>query len=872
VQIILTHENADFDAVASLLAAHKLNPDALPVLPERTNQNVTRFITLYQNGLPFVRSTEFDITAVKNVMVVDTQRPAKLRGLSADLDTHIIDHHPLSQDLSPNQIFSGELVGAATTLLVEKIQVQSISLSALEATLLALGIYEDTGSLSYGTTTPRDHRAAAWLLEQEASLDTVRQFLAHPLNEDQQALFEKLAQSMESKTIEGYVVTICKAQVDTYVSEISSVAHRLRDTLDSAVLFVVVQLPENLQLVCRATVDALNVGDVARLFGGGGHERAAAASIHDKNIDEVISLLWQAALERIQPLTRVADLMSYGIQTVEADKPIRDIVQKLRRIGHEGFPVVEDGKVSGLLTLRDVDRAMEHDLGHLKVREIMSSGSVTLRPTDSVWTIEEQMVESGWGQIPVLDETDKLIGIVTRTDLIKHWAQVHPPIQTQNPILAQEKITEILGAPIASFMQKIAAHAQEAGISLYMVGGVVRDLLLDRQNLDLDFVVEGNAIHFAEQLQKQYGGQINSFRPFGTAKWKLDVQAAVALAVPLEALPDHIDFATARNEFYEHPTALPTVYNSSIKLDLGRRDFTINTLAVQMSPTSAAGRILDFYGGQADIKAGLIRVLHSLSYVDDPTRILRAIRFEQRLGFEIETRTEDLIESAKPVLGRITGERLRNELTLLLREKQPEQGLVKLQQRGILTAIHTSFMLPENLAAQFEQARTFEAPWQYEPFDITQLYWHIIAANIPQNNLATLCERLMFAHTIAESMIAARQLIETTDKRTFGEMRVSDIVERLSAVPELALITVWLYVQDKKVRENIRRFWVEWRHIQPISNGHTLHEMGLAPGPCYGVILKRLKEAWLDSEVKTEAEEKQLLQKLIHEGICDDRP
>jgi tRNA nucleotidyltransferase (CCA-adding enzyme) len=870
VEIILTHENADFDAVASLLAAHKLNLKALPILPERMNQNVTRFITLYQNGLPFVRAVDVDVAEVKHLIVVDTQRPSKLRGLAADLDTLIIDHHPPSQDLAPNQTFSGEEVGAATTLLVEKIQTQAISLSALEATLLALGIYEDTGSLSYGTTTPRDHRAAAWLLEQKSSLDTVRQFLSHPLNDDQQALFEKLAQSAESKTIEGYVVTICKAKVDRYISEISSVAHRLRDTLDSAVLFVVVELPEKLQLVCRATVDALNVGDVARLFGGGGHERAAAASIHDKNVDDVIAMLWQAVQERIQPLTRVADLMSYGVQTVEANKPLHDIVQKLRRIGHEGFPVVEDGKISGLLTLRDVDRAMEHDLGHLKVRDIMSSGAVTLRPTDSVWTIEQQMVESGWGQIPVLDETDKLIGIVTRTDLIKHWARVHPAIQTQTPSISHEQIVKVLGAAVANFMQKVAAYAQETGISLYMVGGVVRDLLLDRQNLDLDFVVEGDAIHFAEQLQKRYGGQINSFRPFGTAKWKLNSEAADTLNLPVETLPDHIDLATARNEFYEHPTALPTVYNSSIKLDMGRRDFTINTLAVQMSPAPAAGRILDFYGGQEDLKAGLIRVLHSLSYVDDPTRILRAIRFEQRLEFEIETRTINLIESAKPMLGRITGERLRNELTLLLREKQPEEGLFKLQQRGVLTAIHPAFMLPDNLEQQFQQARTFEAPWQYEASDIAQLYWHIIAANIPQGGLTTLCERLMFAHTMGESMIAARQLIEYIDKQTFGSLRVSEIVERLTDTPELALITAWLHIHDKKIRENIRRFWVEWRHVQPVTNGHTLHEMGLKPGRCYGVILKRLKEAWLNSEVKSEAEEKQLLQKLIHEGICDD--
>src|SRR5262249_31707917 len=154
---------------------------------------------------------------------------------------------------------------------------------------------------------------------------------------------------------------------------------------------------------------------------------------------------------------------------------------------------------------------------------------------------------------------------------------------------------------------------------------------------------------------------------------------------------DHIDFAMARSEFYEYPTALPTVSSGTIEQDLHRRDFTINTLAVQVSPTF--GRVLDFYGGLSDLQAGLIRVLHDLSFEDDPTRILRAARFETRLGFQIEPHTAELIQTALPMLRRITGERVRNELLLLLREKQPERGLLALQSRGGLEAIHPAFKL-----------------------------------------------------------------------------------------------------------------------------------------------------------------------------------
>jgi tRNA nucleotidyltransferase (CCA-adding enzyme) len=871
LEIILTHENTDFDAAASLLAAHKLHPGSMPVLPDRLNQNVARFITLYQNALPYVRQADVQIADVQKVILVDSQRSVKLPGLPAETPIHIIDHHPMNADLQPHQTFTGEPVGAATTLLVEQIQQQGLVVNPLEATLLMLGIYEDTGSLSYGTTTPRDHRAAAWLLEHQATLDTVRKFLSHPLNDDQRALFEKLAASAESRTIEGYIVTICTAQIDQHVSEISSVAHRLRDTLDSAVLFVVVQMPEYLQLICRATIDGFNVGDVARLFGGGGHERAAAASIHEKTLAETVSQLWTAVSQRIQPATRVADLMSHGAQTIQADTPIKDVVRKLRRIGHEGFPVTENGNVVGLLTIREINRAAEHGLEQLTVRDIMTAGTVTLNPGDSVWTLEQRMVESGWGQIPVLDDQDKLIGIVTRTDLIKHWARIHPAQQVEIPSLKPRQIETVLGKNIHDLIQLVAKQAQQAELTLYMVGGVIRDLLLDRQNFDLDFVVEDDAIRFAESLQKQFGGQVNSFRPFGTAKWSLDPGMAKVLNISFDGLPEHIDFATARNEFYEHPTALPTVYNSSIKLDLGRRDFTINTLAVQLSPATASGRILDFYGGLDDLKAKRIRVLHSLSYVDDPTRILRAMRFEHRLGFSIEARTAELIETAKPMLARITGERLRNELTLLLHEKEPERALLNLQKRGILAAIYPKFGIPVDIIDRFQHARQSDPPWECDPIDIADLYWHIIGVNLSQTDLQGLRERLLIPHGTAESMSDARKIVGNAEHLARLSLQPSAVVDELKNIPEMALLTAWLSIRQESVQNSIRRYWVEWQHVQPATNGHSLREMGLTPGPCFSMILKRLKDAYLDNEIHNEAEEKQLLEKLIRDGICDER-
>ena len=871
MHLILSHENADFDAVASMLAAHKLYPDGIPLLSGRQNRNVSSFLALYRSALPFVTKDDYQPERLQQVTLVDTRHPPQLRGIKASTPLRIIDHHPLTGELGENETFAGEPIGANTTLLVEEIQRQNIALTTLEATLMALGIYEDTGSLLYGATTPRDIRAAAWLIEQGASLDTVRRFLEPPLNDEQQALLETLVTTAESREIQGLTVLVGAARLDRYLSELSAVAHRLRDTLDPAALFLVVEMPNAMHLVCRSTTDAVDAGEIARAFGGGGHERAAAATLRNTSLEQAVEKIWSLISTHIhtaEDIPRVADLMSFGVQTISAQTRVGDIVRKVRRIGHEGYPVVDYDQIVGLLTRRDVDRAMEHELGNLTVRDIMMSGSVTLTPDDSISLLEQKMVESGWGQIPVLNNAGKVIGIVTRTDLIKYWSRIHPSTQaTPSEEVPWERFEAVLGKPAGALIRTVAERAQAQHLYIYVVGGAVRDLLLGRKNLDIDFVVEGNAGEFAQSLSARYGGEVSSFRPFGTASWRLDEAAAAALKLPLDALPDHIDFATARNEFYEHPTALPTVYSGSIKLDLGRRDFTLNTLAIQLSPQALEGRILDYYGGLSDLRKGIIRALHSLSFVDDPTRILRAVRFERRLGFTIEPRTAELIQTALPMLRRITGERIRNELTLLLRERNAAQSLLILQKRGILQAIHPALTIQPTIEQQFEQAGNTGDLIPVE--DVTDLYWHIIATHIEPAMLSEVCERLKFGKPVSESMQTAVRLLHSVNTLESADARPSAIAVRFDTVSDMALLTVWVVNENLFVRNVIQQYATDWRRIRPSVDGHTLQALGLPPGPCYGKLLSRLRAARLDGEVSDDEAEAALLNRLLREGFCD---
>jgi tRNA nucleotidyltransferase (CCA-adding enzyme) len=861
VTLILTHENSDFDAVAAQLAAARLDPLAIPVLSRRLNRNVQHFLTLYGMGLPFVQPDDLKRRHVDQVTVVDTQAFPTVRGMRPDTPVHIIDHHPLAGELAPHQQYTGEPLGATTTLLVEQIRARPITLTPIEASLLALGIYEDTGSLVYGTTTARDVRAVAWLIEQGASLDIVRDFLIHPLSEDQQALFTRLLGNVQAYEFGGFVVLITSATCDQTVEEIATLAHKLRDTYDANAIILLVAMADYVQLVARSTVDNIDVSQIAAQFGGGGHGRAAAAMIRNTSLQRVQARLVEILPGIVRPAVRVEELMSWGVQTITPDDTVEEAFTRMQRFGHEGYPVISNGKIVGLLTRRAVDRATSHGLSQKRVGQVMENGAVSVRLDDSIETLQQVMMQSGWGQVPVVDQDGKILGIVTRTDLIKRWGQRQSPDARNGEIV--QRMRAALPAGLMKLLESIAAEAQAQDLGLYVVGGFVRDLLLGTINMDIDLVAEGNAIELAQALEARYGGKIHFHPRFGTAKWLLDEQVAQHLGAHVADWPPFVDFATARREFYEEPAALPVVEQGSIKLDLHRRDFTINTLAIRLSP-APFGKLLDFYGGEHDLRRGIIRVLHSLSFIDDATRLLRAVRFEQRLDFKIEANTEALFVDALPFVQRLTGDRLRHELDLILGEARPERALRRLHDLGVLESINERLKFDEWLDAAFAAARwQFAQPdWAHPQVDLPDVYWIILACRL--ENPAALTARLQMPHALATYIAQGQRAYLLMPD--LSETRLpSEVVERLGGLSEPALVAAWAVAPTQLSRQNISDYAQRWRYVRPTITGHDLKRLGLKPGPSFGKLLGQLRQGWLDGWITTPAEERTYLEQRLAE-------
>ena len=862
MEVILTHENTDFDALASLLGAWKLYPEAKPVLPRRLNRNLRHFLAIYCDELPFVQVNDLPRRRrIEGVILVDTQSLTQLKGMSSRTKVHIIDHHALTRELAPAMTFSGEEIGAATTLLVEQINEARLPLSPIEATLLLLGIYEDTGSVTYPTTTPRDVRCAAWLLEQGANLEVVNKFLHHPLSEEQRQLYDHLLENSQIHEFDGQAVVIATASVGGYVEEIATLAHKLRDLFEPAALFVLVALDEGLrsiQLVARSSSEAIDVAEIAAHFDGGGHSQAAAAVIREQTLAQVRTKLLELLKAHIKPAVNVGQIMSHGaVHTLPPDTTVAEATEAMRRYGHEGFPVVEGEQIVGILTRGQIDKALQLGFDNASVRLYMYKGEISVSPDDSVQKLQDVMMEHSLGQVPVV-EGGEIIGIVTRTDLIKLWSA--PPQHLRGAEVAQ-LIENALPASLLKLIRKASQTAAQMDYSLYVVGGFVRDLLLGIPTLDLDLVVEGNAIALAKRLQKQVGGRVKSHARFRTAKLILDEQA---FPIP------YLDFVTARTEFYEHPTALPQVERSSIKQDLHRRDFTINTLAICLDP-DRYGELLDFYGGEQDLKRGLIRVLHSLSFVEDPTRMLRAARLEQRLGFRIEERTEELVGNALDLLDRTTGERLRHELYLILEEAEPEGALRRLDELGVLAQIHPGLRWDDWLRERFRRLReslkaeSWKLAISDQQTEISILYLALLTYGFSTSDFESFTHRLKLA---SEDTALLRQVNEL--RSSIGELarerQPSAIYRLLEHYSGPAIFVLWIATESELAREQLELHHRKLRFVEPEIGGEYLKAMGLSPSPLFGRILSTLRDARLDGGVTSLEEEKALVEELLARG------
>ncbi|MCJ7773959.1 MAG: CBS domain-containing protein [Desulfobacterales bacterium] len=432
MQIATTHKNTDFDAFASLIAATLLYPKAIAVIPKIINPNVKDFLSMHKDLFEVKLVKEIDTSKVTRMIVVDTNSWSRLERMKDlenkdDFEIHVWDHHDETGDLEPIWKCQ-EKMGAAITLMIREIKKRNIELTPMQATLFLAGIYEDTGNLTFSSTTAEDAYAAAYLLENKADLAILNTFLSPAYGEKQKNILFKMLETAQRTKIKGHIISINKTEIDGHVNNLALVVKMYSDILNVEAAFGIFEKigDGGCIIIGRSKTSALDIGEIMRGFNGGGHPGAGSAMLKSANLDEIEKRIIDLILGNQKAGVQISDIMSFPVLTVSSDTSMQDVAMVLRDKGCTGFPVVEGEKLVGIISRRDFRKARKESQLSAPVKAFMSTNIKTITPGKSPVEAARIMVKHDIGRLPVVDEDGKMIGIVTRTDSMHYFYNLMP--------------------------------------------------------------------------------------------------------------------------------------------------------------------------------------------------------------------------------------------------------------------------------------------------------------------------------------------------------------------------------------------------------------------------------------------------------------
>jgi tRNA nucleotidyltransferase (CCA-adding enzyme) len=947
MDLVLCHTTADFDALGAAVGLCVLRPGTRIVLTGGCHPTVREFLALHRDEYPLIERRSIDPQQIRSLCIVDAASRDRLGKVAEWLDLPhlkeitVFDHHLQAVSDIRATVTQIEAVGATTTLIVEKLREkieneaphssQEFRLQPSEATVMALGIHVDTGSLTFEGSTSRDAIALAWLMQQGASLRVIGEYVEPGLSPQLQDLLREALQNLRSETLHGYTIASVLLTTDSYVPGLSSLAARLVDFTESDALLLgnvykfsdkenshniapdssPSTISNRLTIIGRSRIEGTNLNELFKPLGGGGHNSAASLAVRD--VDPLLTLnqLTEGLTAQIPHPPTARELMSSPVRSIRPETSVGEAHRILLRYGHSGLSVVDVGdRLAGIISRRDIDIALHHGFSHAPVKGYMTWQLKTIAPDTLLPEIESLMVTYDIGRLPVL-ENGQLVGIVTRTDVLRELHQQkarekNSDRQSRNqgelPCHQPESVEQLLRSRISpeiwQLLSQAANIAQQHGWQLYIVGGAVRDLLLTPNDplelTDIDLVVDGNGrssdrgagVNLASELQKLYPtSRLDIHGQFQTAAllWHKDSVFGSLW----------VDIATARTEFYPYPAANPEVEASSIRQDLYRRDFTINALAVRLS-VPRSGELLDFFGGLVDLEARQIRVLHPNSFIEDPTRIYRAVRFAVRLGFAIEPQTEGYIRHAlsSGIYYRIQGEngrapaletRLKSELKHILQAPYWKVALQMLGDLQALRCLHPNLDLNRELWLQlrllehFLQVRKKQSEVRGKQSEVRgkksekatmpKAQFPIPKAPFPMINIPDWQMRLevLIAYLAPEyrGKVATNLQLPSDSIKRLQELSAcnNELLERLPKCElpsqlvlllsnyELPMLIAIALQSPRSARRQIWEFFTKWVNVEPPLNGNDLKALGYKPGPGFKLMLDDLLAATLDGHL-----------------------
>ncbi len=830
MKLIISHISPDFDALASMALAQLLHPDGKLVLLGGFGSQLEAFIALYRDELELLNADELDLDKVEELIVVDTSDPARISAFASLLErvpVTVYDHHPKPRNTIPAVHGIQRDFGSTVTILTLLLKTRGINIPASLASLALLGIHDDTGNLRYELTQPEDHEAAAHLLREGASLSLVQQFINEHYSKTHRDLFAELLQSSIVHNLANHEVLIGQIKMDSYIYGLAPLCNQLLTFFNADAAFLIACIENQISIIGRSA-GLFDVGAVlAKAFNGGGHEGAGFAKT-SLEMNSIVEKLIETLPNYINASVLAKDIMTSPVNTLLESDSLSKGQSLLMRFGHNGAPVLnKEGKLIGIISRRDLDKAVQHQMGHAPIKAFMTKKLVTATEDSSVNKLEALIEEHNIGRIPIVKNNNKdlIIGIVSRTDLIKARHQNAYKLSNSKQIQAQALLSRLPYAVTAVI--ETAKNLMTSG-KLYLVGGTVRDLALAVTMQDLELSVEGiKAETLGEQLQNELGGKLTSFYAFDTCKLQLLSGLRIAIA-------------STCDETYLEPNTLPVSRPSSLRKDMERRDFSVNALAIRVYPE--AEQLIDFHNGLKDISTKTLRILHPLAFIEDPTRILRGAKLAGRLKLRFDQSSLEQLEIAlkHEAIKTTSVTRLKAELELILKEVRVAPILRYLDSIGALKAIF-GFNFGQALIERLDELKT-QGKIPIESYLLALLL------TVSKGNQRQILTKF---HWQKCYLNALSRLTNIRHKNNFTREQF-----KLLTDPEITLVCAFSRELATQVYEyqtsNLR-----------VVQGRDLLALGLVSGPKIGKILKQLAQARQNEQVTSFEEELELAKALI---------
>jgi len=853
--VILTHAGADLDAISSIFAASKLYPGSIIINPGSLDINAQKIVSIFGESIKLSKVKEIPLRVkrnIKRIIIVDTKsferigEGKELIKLNQNAEIIVFDHHPGESDLKNSKIIFRKC-GANTTILVDLLRRKRVVLNPFEATLIAFGIFEDTGSFSFPSTTQEDFSSMTYLFSFGVDMKIIHHYLSPFLGTDQINLLRSLLNNFEEYKIKGSKVAIAFGEMETYVPGLSLIAHKLIELIDVDVVFVVVKMKRDTYIIGRSTSPDFNLIPIISQFNGGGHPTAASTLVRDISFDEIRDRIINATASSYFPVLKAYHIMSSPVKTVHPSTTIKEALNIMIRMGYSGLPIEENGRITGMISKRDLEKVLFFEKRERPVKQFYSPLIIKVEADSDLREIEETMIKNNTGRV-LVEQEGEIKGIISRSDLLRAYkikeelsetsSRVSPSFFLPKKELVRKLIEYSMPKKIIQYMKTFGRVAEENSLEIFLVGGAVRDLFLKIESLDFDFVVS-DALKFGDKIKKTFKGKIKFYQDTQTVHFSSDSIS--------------FDFATARREYYTEKSIIPIVEKASLKEDLARRDFTINAIALNILP-KRFGEIHDFYGGYSDLANRKIRVLHSMSFIEDPSRILRAVKYMVKLGFSLSEDTEYLLRKALElnVLKSKHSQRILNELNELFVLDKASEAIKIMEKLGILENIFGIKKISSRTYDRISRAQDYSQKYNIKE-DFSLILLTILLEGHTKQQKEKILNYLSLRRSSIASFMNSTSLI-TKFHKNFYKIPEEELFFILRSTKEYVSIA-YLTKATGNEKAFIKDYFEKLRPIRIETKGTDLIRLGIKEGPVFRQIFDELLKLKIKGKIKNKHDE-----------------